>query len=453
MRATRLLSRAMVVARGQRRDAIGATLAALEASDPRRLLRRALRLQGDTLSVGNHSYGLGAFRRIVVVGAGKASGLMAMEVERILKDRIEEGLVIIPENQADLGINPKRIRLERSSHPLPGREGVLATRKLLGTLDHVDQRDLVVCLVSGGGSALMPLPVAGVTLEELRRTTALLLRSGANIDEINCVRKHLSQIAGGRLAGRVSGALVVSLIISDVVGDNPASIASGPTVPDPTTFSMAREVLESHGVWRSLPPPIRAVIRSGIDGRIEETPKPGDPAFARVNNLVVGSNLDACAAARKALEAFDYRVNYLREPVTGEARFAGKTMTDLALSNNSHGKWAVVGGGETTVTVRGRGKGGRNQEFALSAALALKGASETTLISFATDGIDGPTDAAGAIADSHTCDRARAVGLNPSSSLESNDSHTFFRRLGDLVVTGPTGTNVNDLMIILRNVP
>jgi len=428
-------------------------MAALEGSDPRRLVRRALTFDGKLLSVGNRRYSLNAFRKIVVVGAGKASGLMAAEVEHILGERIEEGVVIIPENQGSF-VSLKRIRLEKSSHPLPDRKGVLATKRAIQTLDSVDKRDLVIFLFSGGGSSLMPLPAPGITLDELRGATAFLLNSGADIEEINCVRKHISQIAGGRIVERASGSEVISLIISDVVGDNPASVASGPTVPDPTTFRMARDVLERHRVWESVPRSVSAAIQAGISGRIKETPKPGNPAFARAHNLVIGSNSDACTAARKSLKDLGYRVKYLKEPVTGEARFAGETLADLAISNApSHGKWAVVAGGETTVTVGGKGKGGRNQELAVSAAMALRGEREMTLVSFATDGIDGPTEAAGAIADTSTCNRARTLGLDPLRSLESNDSYTFLRTLGDLVVTGPTGTNVNDVMIVLGGSP
>jgi len=438
----------MVGAEGRRRDALSAIMAALEGSDPRGLLRRTLTFEGGVLSVGERKYRLNTFRNLVVIGAGKASGLMAAELERILGERIEEGVVIIPENQSSI-IHLKRIRLEKSSHPLPSRIGVLATRKALKTLDRVDKRDLVIFLFSGGGSSLMPLLAPGITMDELRGVTALLLSSGADIEEINCVRKHISQIAGGRLVERVSGAEAISLIVSDVVGNNPASVASGPTVPDPTTFRMARDVLERHRIWDSLPSSVSGTIRSGIAGRIRETPKPGNPAFARVHNSVIGSNSDACAAAQKALEGLGYHAEHLREPVTGEASLAGRTLADLAISNTSHGKWAVVAGGETTVTVSGKGKGGRNQELALSAALALEDERDITLVSFATDGIDGPTDAAGAIADTSTCSRARTLGLNPIQSLRSNDSNTFFGTLGDLIVTGPTGTNVNDVMIVL----
>jgi len=446
-RATSLLAETIVGTEGHRRDALHAIRAALEGSDPRRLVRRALTFDGDGLSIGGRRYPLDDYRKITVVGAGKASGLMAAEVELILGDRIDGGIVIVPETQGSF-INLKRIRVEKSSHPLPARKGVLAARRALKTLDRVGRRDLVIFLFSGGGSSLMPLPASGITLEELRTVTTLLLNSGADIDEINCVRKHISRIAGGRLVERTSGE-AISLIVSDVVGDNPASVASGPTVPDPTTFRMARDVLERHEIWGSLPLSVKTVIQSGVDGRIKETPKPGDPAFARVHSFVIGSNSDACMAAQKALEDLGYQVKYLKEPITGEARFVGKTLVGLSTSNTSHGKWAVVAGGETTVTVRGRGKGGRNQELALSAALTLKGERETTLVSFATDGIDGPTEAAGAIADTSTCKRAGTLGLNPSESLKSNDSYTFFRTLRDLIVTGPTGTNVNDLVIAL----
>jgi glycerate 2-kinase len=440
-------AQAMTRTRGVKRDALLAVQAALEAAHPSLLVRKALRLEGDNMKVDGFSCDLKAYRQVVLVGGGKASGLMAVEAERILGRRLSRGIVIIPEYQRSLP-RLRRVKFAKSTHPLPSEKGAMAVRRMLHALRDVTREDLVIVLISGGGSALMPSPLDGLTVEELDRTTSLILKAGADIKEINCVRKHLSQIAGGRLVERTAGAEVLTLIISDVVGDDISSVASGPTVADPTTFDDARRILEARKVWRKIPASVRAAIKSGMEGKIRETPKPGDPIFERVSNIVLGSNAVACSAAEKSLEASGYQVSVVGS-VTGEARAVGKRLARLALTEGV-GRRALVWGGETTVTVRGGGVGGRNQELALAAAIELKGSSDTAVVSFGTDGVDGSTNAAGAYADSRTCDRAEALGLDPRSFLNDNDSNTFFRALGDLVVTGPTGTNVNDVMMALR---
>lgn len=442
-----ILREAIASAKGARKDVLVAAKAALEAADPSTLVGMQLKVRGGTLSAGSTSLNLDAFRRVVVVGGGKASGLMAAEVERILGDRLDEGLVVVPAYQKALP-RLRRIRFARSTHPLPSEAGAKAVKKMLRVVDEVGPGDLVVVLLSGGGSALMPAPAEGVTVKELGRTTELLLKSGADIQEANCVRKHLSLIAGGRLVGRSKGADVLTLVISDVVGDDLSSIASGPTVPDPTTYSDAERVLENRGIWRRVPASVRRTIEAGVSGAIEETPKPGDPVFERVRNVVIGSNSGACSAAKRSLEGRGYEV-VLRTEVAGESRTVGRELATLALSQGAR-RWAAVWGGETTVTVRGKGVGGRNQEAALSAAIELKGSSGVVLIIFGTDGVDGPTNAAGAIADSTTYQRGKRVGLDAGQFLEKNDSYSFFKAIGDLVVTGPTGTNVNDVMIAAR---
>ncbi|MDE1853342.1 MAG: glycerate kinase [Thaumarchaeota archaeon] len=443
------LTMAISLAEGMRRDALLAVEASLDAAHPSVLVRNALRLEGDRLTAGDSEYRLAGRGRVLVVGGGKASGLMAVEVARILGDRIDHGVVIVPEYQRSL---PKleKVKFARSTHPLPSEKGVRAVRKMLEVLSDARSGDLVIALVSGGGSALMPLPAEGVTVGELELTTSLLLRAGAAIGEINCVRKHLSRVSGGRLVERVRGADVLTLMISDVVGDDPSSVASGPTVPDPTTFADARRALKARKVWDAVPTSVRKVIQGGIAGTIKETPKPGNAMFARVSNVVVGTNAVACSAARVSLERAGYRVSSLLGSVTGEARAVGRRLALLARSGGGTSPWATVWGGETTVTVRGSGVGGRNQEFALAAAIYLKDSSRTTIVSFGTDGIDGATRAAGAIADSTTFQRAKVAGLDPSRFLHDNDSFSFFRSLGDLVVTGPTGTNVNDVMFAIR---
>ncbi|MDG6910503.1 MAG: DUF4147 domain-containing protein [Nitrososphaerota archaeon] len=431
---------------GTREDVLEAVEAALRAADPRTLVRRGLTLRGGRLTAGSAKMDLDSFHRVVVVGGGKASGLMAVEAERILGDRIDEGTVVVPDYQKGLP-RLERIRFVRSTHPLPSEKGARAAGRMLKVVEKAGPGDLVIVLLSGGGSAMMPAPPPGITVEELQTTTDLLLRAGAAIGETNCVRKHLSRLAGGRLAERASGAEVLALVISDVVGDDLSVIASGPTVPDPTTFSDARKILEDRKIWRRVPAPIRAMIMSGIAGALEETPKPGSRVFEKVTNAVIGSNADACAAAKASLESRGYGV-VQRTKVTGEARAAGKELAGLALSEG--GRWAAVWGGETTVTVRGDGTGGRNQEAALAAAVELDGASQVVVAFVGTDGVDGPTTAAGATADGTTLERGRRRGLDAARFLKQNDSNTFFKALGDLVVTGPTGTNVNDVMIAAR---
>lgn len=440
---------AIARAHGARKDALLAARAALGAADPRLLVGRALKLERSAIVAGVHRMDLDATRRILVVGGGKASGLMAVEVERILGDRIDVGAVIVPEAQRSLP-RLKKVKFLPSTHPLPTEKGALAVKEMLGVLSQSRSRDLVICLISGGGSSLMPLPVEGVSMQDLAGTTKLLLNAGAEIGEINCVRKHLSQIMGGRLIERIGRAEVLSLIISDVVGDDLGSVASGPTVPDPTTFARAKEVLRRRRVWVAAPSAVRRMIQAGVDRRVSETPKPGSPLFAKVHNVLVGSNMVACAAAKAFLDGTGYRVPFVRGSITGEARKVGRRLALLARSEQGAEPWAAVWGGETTVTVKGQGVGGRNQEVALAAAIGLRGSSKATILSFGTDGIDGVTDAAGAIADSATFERAKRRGLDPGVSLENNDSHLFFKALGDLMVTGPTGTNVNDVMIALK---
>lgn len=434
--------------RRTRKDVLAAIGAAMKAADPRALVRREVTLHGGMLRARNVAMYLDGFRKVVVVGGGKASGLMAVEVERLLGDRIDEGVVVVPAYQKGLP-RLENIRFERSTHPLPSEAGARAARKMLKAMEGAGPRDLVIVLLSGGGSAMMPAPVAGVTVKELELTTDLLLKAGADIGETNCVRKHLSRIAGGRLVERAGGAEVLSLVISDVVGDDLSTVASGPTVPDPTTFAEARRILDARRIWLRVPGSVRAAISSGTSGLVEETPKPGSRAFKKVENLIIGSNADACEAARGSLESRGYRVA-LRTRVAGEARLVGMELAALATSGVGR-RWGAVWGGETTVTVKGNGVGGRNQEAALAAAVGLSGSSGVVLAFVGTDGVDGPTSAAGAIADSTSFERGLRRGLEASRFLRDNDSHSYFKALGDLVVTGPTGTNVNDVMIAARS--
>ena len=310
--------------------------------------------------------------------------------------------------------------------------------------------DLVICLISGGASALLPLPAPPVTLEEKQETTRLLLACGANIHEINCIRKHISGIKGGQLARLAYPATVLALILSDVIGDDLDMIGSGPTVPDRSTFADARAIFEKYGIWNKLP----LGVRQRIADTAPETPKPGDRIFERVQNLIVGSNRLAVDAAAREARALGFRTMVLSTFIEGEAREAGRIHAAIAKEIVASGRpvkspACVISGGETTVTIRGSGLGGRNQEFALAAAIDIDGLSEVVILSGGTDGTDGPTDAAGAIADGRTVSRAQASGLDASDFLARNDSYHFFEGLGDLLKTGPTGTNVADVRILL----
>ena len=422
--------------------------AAISAADPRGLIRRSVKLSDDgRLAIGSLSLRPSDFRRILVIGGGKASALMAAEVERLLGASITGGVVIIPDYQKKYRL--ERILLRRASHPLPGRAGLKGVEEMLELVSHPSKDDLIFCLISGGGSALMTAPRIGITLHDKMMTTKLLLASGAPIEEINAVRKHLSEIKGGRLAAKLYPAKVVSFILSDVVGDRIDTVASGPTAPDETTFLDARRVIKTYGLMRRAPSVVRSLIEKGVDGKVEETPKRESRVFRDVHNIVIGSNLLARNAASEYLAQRGFRTVALRGELKGEARIAGAALARRLLRGNPRVPTAFVTGGETTVNVKGRGGGGRDQEAALAAAMALSMSKGTLLATLATDGIDGPTDAAGAIVDGTTVERARKVGLDAYRCLERNDSYTLLRKLGDLLVSGPTGTGVNDIFIAM----
>ena len=425
--------------------------AAVAAADPARIIRRQLRRNGSTLRADDLRFPLKKYRRIFVIGGGKASGFMAEEVEKILGKWITKGLVIVP----DYLSRPKghRITYLPATHPIPSHKGMESVLAMLKLVKGVSRTDLVLVLLSGGGSALMPLPVRGITLRDEADVTSLLLTSGADIDEINTVRKHLSQIKGGRLAERLYPATVLSLIISDVVGDNIDAIASGPTAPDPTTYHDANLVLRKHDLWSRIPTKVRQLITDGVAGSIPDTPKKENSAFNHVHNLIVGNNRQSCSAAAAAMKKAGYRTQILSTQIVGEAREAGQIFGSIArdIEENSlpfAPPAALVAGGETTVRVQGKGIGGRNQELVLAAAKKISGSEGVVMGSFATDGTEGQTDAAGALADGRTVVRGLKLGMNADEHLRNNDSYHYFSRLKDLIVTGPTGTNVNDVMIL-----
>ncbi len=435
-----------------RSDAVALIEAALDAVNPERAIRRLMQVRGDKLLVGGRVYPLAEYERVSVVGAGKASATMAQAVEGILGDRIHQGLVITKYGQAQ-EYRGKKIEVAEGGHPTPDKAGWRAALRIAEMLKPLGEKDLVLCLISGGGSALLTLPANAIDIEALQELTGQLLKSGATINEMNCVRKHLSQIKGGQLARMAYPATVITLILSDVVGSPLDVIASGPTVPDPTTFAEAWAVLERYDLTRELEPSIRGRLQAGMAGDVPETPKPGDPIFRSVHNVVIASNETAAhAAVAKALER-GYNALLLSTYVEGEARYVAAVLAAVGKECAHSGRplpppACLVAGGETTVTVSGKGTGGRNQELALAAAIALDGWPHIAVATLATDGGDGPTDAAGAFVTGETARRARDSGLSPRACLEDNDSHRFFQHMGDLIVTGPTGTNVNDLTFV-----
>jgi glycerate 2-kinase len=434
--------------RKRRERALAVLSAALAAVDPINAIRRQVSLSSDeTLRIGQRTYDLTRYRNIYVIGGGKASGSMAQAVEEILGQRVVDGLVNV---KYGYGAETKTIRLNEAGHPIPDAAGMGGTKQMAELARKATSEDLVLCLISGGGSALMTLPVEGITLADVKSLTDAFLRCGATINEINTVRKHLSQTKGGNLARLAHPAEIVSLILSDVVGNPLDVIASGPTVPDTTTFADAYGVIEKYGLLGKLPRPIVEHLRRGKAGLIAETPKEGAESFAQTYNLIIASNEVAAEAAIAKAGELGFHTLLLSTFVEGEAREVAKVFAAVAREIIHSGRpvsrpACVVAGGETTVTVRGSGLGGRNQEMALSAALEIAGLEEVMIIPLATDGSDGPTDAAGAIADGSTLRRAQDAGLSATRYLADNDSYHFFQQLGDLLITGPTNTNVNDL--------
>jgi glycerate-2-kinase len=424
--------------------------AALKAADPIEIIRSKLSLKNSTLHVDSHSFNLEKFKNIYVLGGGKATGAMADALERVLEKQITRGLVNVPRGTIS---KTAIIELHEASHPIPDEAGVEGTRRMLEIAEQAEKDDLVICLISGGGSSLMPLPRNGISINDKKEITNVLLKCGATINEFNTVRKHISDFKGGWLAKKAYPATILNLILSDVVGDPLDFIASGPTVPDSTTFSDAVKVLEKYKLWEQTPASIRKVLSDGKKDLIPETPKTTDETFKKVHNIVVGNNRLASLAACEHSKLHGLRALLLTATLEGEARHVGTVLATIAREVLSSGNplkrpACIVAGGETTVTVTGKGRGGRNQEIALAAAMKLGGMDGVVVASLTTDGVDGPTDAAGAIVDGKTVKRASRMGLAPEKFLADNDSYSFFLRLSDLVVTGPTGTNVNDVTVI-----
>jgi glycerate 2-kinase len=447
---------------GTRKPASEIFYTSLEAVDP----YKSVQSYTDKI----HSiYQSGNFRKLIVIAFGKAACPMAAAVEDHMRDLLTAGIVItkyghLESRKSEAGssrgvrqyaLTNSKIKALEAGHPIPDENGVKGTDEIIKLLKGADEHTLVVCLISGGGSALLVSPYEGITLNEKQEITQLLLKGGADINDLNCVRKHISKVKGGRLAEIAYPAGVTSLILSDVIGDKLDVIASGPTSPDSTAYDDALNVLRKHKLINKTPPSILDVLNNGADGLLPDTPKEGNVIFRKIDNIIIGSNRIALDAAKQKAEELGFHGEIISSDLTGEARDAAKWLAKKAIEiRNRRGELpfapaCLISGGETTVTVKGNGLGGRNTEFALAFALEIEGIDGMTLLSAGTDGTDGPTDAAGAFADGGTVKKAKAAGIDPAAYLHKNDSYNFFKKTGGLFITGPTGTNVMDLQIVL----
>lgn len=427
--------------------------AALRAADPATAVRGALTLSGDRLEVAGQSLDLAQYRRIRLVGAGKAARAMSLGLAAVLGERITGGLVITKHvTPADVDLLPG-VRVLPGGHPVPNEDSLRSAQTIARFLSDCRADDLAFCLISGGGSALMTLPQEGVSLVDMQALTRLLLASGADIGEINTLRKHLDRVKGGGLARLASPARLVTLILSDVIGSPLDVIASGPTVADPSTYADALGILRKYRLEEKAPAAVVLALEKGLRGETPETIKPGDPLLERVTTQVIASNTQAAQAALERARAEGFNALLLTTYLQGEAAQAGGVLASILRQVDASGQpvarpACIVAGGETTVTLRGSGLGGRNQELALGAVSLLAGLQDVAFVTLATDGEDGPTDAAGAVVTGETLTRAREMGLDAQQAMQENDSYHFFEPMKGLLKPGPTGTNVNDLVVL-----
>jgi glycerate 2-kinase len=429
--------------------------AAINRADAEICIKKIVSLDGNKLIIANKTYDLTEFQRVFVIGAGKAVVPMSTAMYEILGNRLTSGIGITKDGYVDKATSEleHHMIILQAGHPVPDDRNLRASSQIISMIQNLESHDLVICLLSGGGSSLMMKPYLGLSLKDIKDTMAVLLTCGATIDEINTIRKHLDEFKGGGLAKYLFPATVASLLISDVVGNRLDVIASGPTVADPTTYADAWAVLFKYRILDQIPSQVLTHLSEGIAGRISETIKPGNPILVKVKNILVCNNEHAALAAVDAARDMGFTANILTKTIQGEASQVGQTIAEsvkmmLAQTEYFQRPACFIAGGETTVTVKGTGKGGRNQELALGAVKNLSGTDQIILISLATDGGDGPTDAAGAVASNQTYSIGLAKGLNPTNYLNRNDSYNFFEPLGDLIKTGPTLTNVNDLVFI-----
>ncbi|MEM3547043.1 MAG: glycerate kinase [Candidatus Bathyarchaeia archaeon] len=425
----------------------------LEGINPVNMIKSNVTRNGSMLNVCGVTFNLDDFQHIYLVGFGKSSHVMSLIMEQLIGDRISKGFINVYRGVKFKSLTGK-VEFIEAGHPIPDTNGQKGAEEIVRIVSEASEHDLVICLISGGGSSMTPLPADGISLEEKQQVTQLLLKSGATIEEVNAVRKHISAFKGGLLAKYAYPARVVSLIISDVVGDKLDVISSGPTSPDSSTFQDAYRVLVKYNLWHHIPEAVRRRIEAGLNGEVEETPKPRDIVFEKVHNFIIGSNRLACRIAARTAGEIGLNSTILSSVIEGEARHVGSVYGGILFEEALEGcpikKPAVlIAGGETTVTVRGSGIGGRNQELVLAACMKIRGLRSVAIASIGTDGVDGLTDAAGAIADGKTVQRAFEANLDPEEYLNNNDSYRFFKELNDLVFTGPTGVNLMDIAVMV----
>ncbi len=437
-----------------RSDAKKIFQASLDAVDPYKAVKGFLRIDNDTLILGDISpvkLDLSAYNRILIVGGGKATAPMARAAEEVLGTRISKGIINV---KYGFGEKLETTEVNEAGHPLPDHNSVEGTAKILALLEDAGEKDFVISLVSGGGSALLTRPADGISLADKQEITSQLLECGASIDEINIVRKHISASKGGQMAKIAYPATTVNFMLSDVVGDRKDIIASGPFVPDTSTFRDAQKIIDKYAL-SNVPDTIKEYLKAGMAGKVPETPKEGDQIFTHVFNYIVGSNILALIAAEKKARSLGYKTTILSSMVEGETREVAHVHSAIAKEIVKTGRpvsppACVISGGETTVTIHGDGLGGRNQEFCLASALDIRNSPPRMIVmSGGTDGNDGPTDAAGAIIDPLTVHRGEDAGMDASDFLKRNDSYNYFKKTGELLITGPTKTNVMDIRLIL----
>ncbi len=434
-----------------RKDAVSIFAAGVDAVKGDKAVFRHCRMAGSVFHACDLSFDLNRFDRVFVAGAGKASAPMAHAVEKLLGERISEGVISVKHGH---GMPLEKIRTIEAGHPVFDAASVGAAEEILSTLTSAGPDDLVIFLLSGGGSALLAMPAPPVTLAEKQAAIKELLTCGADIHAINTIRKHISAVKGGRLARAAHPAALLTLIISDVVGDSLDIIGSGPTVPDSGTYADCMQIIRHHELSGKLPQSILSMLEKGAAGNLPETPRPDDPAFSESYARIIAANGTALKAARAKAAALGYHATVLSSMIEGDTRAAAHFLSAIAKEIKKSGNpvpppACILSGGETTVMVKGSGKGGRSQEFALAAAFEIEGMEKTVVLCGGTDGTDGPTDAAGGLVDGHTIGRAAARGLDAASYLENNDAYHLLEKTGDLLITGPTGTNVMDLRVFL----
>jgi glycerate 2-kinase len=433
----------------QRQKAIEIFLAGVESVKPDNLIKRYVSINKNVLQIEELNFDLSDLRNIYVVGAGKASAAMAQAVESILGSRITAGQII---TKYEHSVPLKYIKVTEAGHPVPDENGIKGTEQILSIVNKADKDDLVICLISGGGSALLADVPEGCTLEDLKTLSSILLRTGANINEMNCIRKHLSKVKGGLLAKAASPARVVSLILSDVIGDPLDVIASGPTAPDPTTFADAIEIIRNHKIEKEIPKQIYRVLQDGLENKRQETLKESDEMLLRTSNLIIGTNLLSLKTAKEKAESLGYETQIITNRLEGDVANVADYIIDKVISAKKakiSDKICLLFAGEPTVKIKGTGMGGRNQHLALIIAGLIKDLPGITFLSGGTDGTDGPTDATGAVVDSYTTKKALDLNLQIDQFINNCDSYNFFRQEGGLIITGPTQTNVMDLMVLL----